>query len=113
MKPENKTMAGSFNREKLEKMMVEENFISDREEALPYLVVLGALHVGACKRRVARLLRLKPEEREVFERYWWNLRRNRVFRGNKVYCDLREPVLELALLGLVAKGLLKRAEAKR
>jgi len=108
-----KTAFKRFDREELEKLLVEEGFVSCREEALPYLVVMGAIHVGASKRRVAKLLRLKPEERGVFEMYWRNLRRNGVFRGDKVCSPggfQEEPVLELALLGLVARGLLRRME---
>jgi len=98
------------------KILYDADFITigNWEEELASLIVLGALEVGANKKKVYKWIKettdLLPKREKTFNLYWKRLKNNKVFVNGKVKFDPEYADIELSLLMAVQFGLVKRVE---
>jgi hypothetical protein len=93
-------------------MLVKDNFISETDDALPYLIIIGALQEGVDRQKVRDWLgtHLKGRVKE-YKRMWKLAEDNQIFVDGCISVeDVDEGLtnIELALYGSVLLGYITR-----
>ncbi len=94
-----------------EKMMLKDNFISQKE-MFPALICVASMQVGPDKKRVKKYLGGKFQEYTTsnpkkFDEYWGNLISSGFFSGGRVHVE-KADAINLALMIGCAQGYIRR-----
>ena len=98
--------------EETKKLIIDSNFINEKDDTLPYLIILGALQIGIDKQKVREWLGSCLQGRvKEFKRMWKLAEDNKIFVDGCISVeDVDEGLtdVELGLYGMVLTGYVTR-----
>lgn len=104
-----------MNLKQWKKALIKNN-VCDAGEEFPFLVLAGAVEVGANKKKVKSWLgKLTKKQELLLEEYWLNGVKNKIFKNGFVHMEIDEKDdgvsgISFVLTGLCLSGLVKRSE---